>query len=56
MYGAFILFGPREMAIVVGRSDPHVPHQQREAEHHRSDTPRSTKFDVPAIIDFRVFL
>lgn len=44
----------REATIVVGSADPHVPHENREANHHGSDSGAATKLVVRVCVHLRV--
>jgi hypothetical protein len=36
----------RQVTIVVSRTDPHVPHQQRESDHQSKSTKRAAEFEL----------
>lgn len=44
----------RELSIVIGCANPHVPHEQWEAQHHHSHTGSSTKVEMRACINLGV--
>lgn len=43
-----------EFAVVVGRADPHVVHEQGEANHHGGNTEGAAELFVPRVIDLGV--
>lgn len=43
-----------EAAVVVGSADPHVPHKNRKADHHGSDSRAATKLEVRVRVHLRV--
>lgn len=43
-----------KVSIVVCRANPHIPHQQREADHHGGDPSRAAEFKVARVVDLGV--
>ena len=44
-----------KMARVKGCSDPHVVHEQREADHHAADSHCTAKFTFTAVVNTMIF-
>lgn len=44
----------RDLAVVVGGANPHIPHETGEKDHHGSSTQRSTKLELSRIINLGV--
>lgn len=44
----------REATVVVGSANPHVPHENREANHHGSDSRAAAELVVRVCVDLRV--
>ena len=40
-----------KFSVVVSRADPHVPHQQWKADHHRADTPTTAEVEMWVEVD-----
>ena len=43
------------MTVIVNSANPHVPHQQREADHHRADAEGATELELTGFIGLRIF-
>ncbi|KAI6749100.1 hypothetical protein HG531_008047 [Fusarium graminearum] len=43
-----------ELSVVVGSTNPHVPHENGKECHHSSSTKRATKLDLTGVVDLRV--
>ena len=50
-----ILRGSWKTAVVVCRSDPHIPHQTRESDHHRRNAKGATELEMTRVILLPVF-
>lgn len=50
-----LAFSPRrELPVVVGRADPHVPHEKGEPDHHGRHAQRAAELEVAGVVDLRV--
>lgn len=53
--GPALAFSPRgELPIVVGRADPHVPHEKGEPDHHGRHAQRAAELEVAGVVNLRV--
>lgn len=53
--GPALAFSPRrELPVVVGRADPHVPHEKGEPDHHGRHAQGAAELEVAGVVDLRV--
>lgn len=53
--GPALAFSPRgELPVVVGRADPHVPHEKGESDHHGRHAQRAAELEVAGVVNLRV--